>query len=354
MASVLAKEVGLSVALNSGFAAYDISSKPDVQTVSKSVITVPLQASYEIVETATTIGINAARKSGMSWSKSIATGLKNGLTKPLQVLKAAKSAADASRAVAAATKASAKVAEKVGAEVAEKVAAEVAEKVAKEIAEVAVKKATSQAAALGTKWTALSTGGPVGWALVAVQITFAVLDILWNPFETYFNKDLAKMKETIDSSIRKQFLENGSDYPLEIKPNIIPSTDEEIEEYYKLKKEYYDNNGLISSEEVLKEEQIYAEISSLNREMEIGLNPLYDNINLLSGTTQNIAILVAIAATKKRAKERLSKAIDLKNYKPSKPSDKYLTWIKLNWQLLVIISVIIIIIICSLFVLFVV
>lgn len=218
--------------------------------------------------------------------------------------------------------------------------------------QVVIKVAAKSTASFGGKMAAFATAGPIGWALAIAQLTLAVLDILWNPFKSYFNKDLAKMKEIIDSSIRKQFLENGSDYPLEIKPNIIPDTDEQIEEYYKLKKEYYDNNGLISPEEVVTEEQLYKEIGLLKREMEIGLNPLYDNINLLSGTTQNIAILVAIAATKKRAKERLSKAIDLKNYKPSKPSDKYVTWLKFNWQLLVSISVILILIICSSMLLF--
>ncbi len=220
--------------------------------------------------------------------------------------------------------------------------------------QVAVKVAVKSAASFGGKMAAYATAGPIGWALMIAQLTLAVLDIFWNPFKNYYNKDLVQLKDTIDSSIRKQFLENGADYPLEIKPNIIPTTDPEFEEYYKLKKEYYDNNGLISSEEVVTEENMYREIGLLNREMEIGLNPLYNNINLLSGTTQNIAILVAIAATKKRAKERLSKAIDLTNYKPSNPSDKYLIWMKLNWQLLVSVSVVIIIIICSLFVLFVV
>ena len=140
---------------------------------------------------------------------------------------------------------------------------------------------------------------------------------------------------------------------LEIKPSVMPSTDEEIDEYYKLKKEYYENNGLISSEEVFKEENLYNEINSLQRNMRIALNPLYDNINLYSGTTQNIALLIATAAAKKRGYgKKFSKAIDLKNYKPSTPYKKYVTWLKFNWQLLVSISVILILIICSSMLLF--
>lgn len=231
---------------------------------------------------------------------------------------------------------------------------DVAQGIAQEVAEKAiVQTASKTVASLGAKTSASSAAGPIGWAVMIIQLTFAVLDILWNPFQSYYNKDLAQMKETIDVSIRKQFLENGSDYPLEIKPSVMPSTDEEIDEYYKLKKEYYENNGLISSEEVFKEENLYNEINSLQRNMRIALNPLYDNINLYSGTTQNIALLIAAAAAKKRGYgKKFSKAIDLKNYKPSTPYKKYVTWLKFNWQLLVSISVILILIICSSMLLF--
>jgi hypothetical protein len=231
---------------------------------------------------------------------------------------------------------------------------DVVQGIAQEVSkEVAIKVATKSATSFGGKMAASATAGPIGWAVAIIQLTFAVLDILWNPFKSYYNKDLAELKDTIDVSIRKQFLENGSDYPLEIKPNIIPSTDEEIDEYYRLKKEYYENNGLISSEEVFKEENLYNEIGLLKRNMRIALNPLYDNINLYSGTTQNIALLIATAAAKKRGYgKKFSKAIDLKNYKPSTPYKKYVTWLKFNWQLLVSISVILILIICSSMLLF--
>lgn len=226
---------------------------------------------------------------------------------------------------------------------------DVTQGIAKEVAEkVLVQTLSKTAGSLGAKTSASASAGPIGWAVMIVQLTFAVLDILWNPFQSYYNKDLAQMKESIDISIRKQFLENGSDYPLEIKPSVMPSTDEEIQEYYRLKKEYYDNNGLISSEDVVKEENLYNEINLLQRSMRIALNPLYDNINLYSGTTQNIALLIAAAAAKKRGYgKRFSKAIDLKNYKPPTPYKKYVTWVKFNWQLLVSISVIVILFICS-------
>lgn len=354
---ILTKEAGLTAATSIGFSAQDISQRPDAQTVSKSVIATTGQVTADIIETATVTSINAARSSGMSWSNAISTGVKNGLTKPIQVLKAAKAAADsvkAAKAAQAAVQASVKISEKIGATASEKAAAKLAEKVAQKLAEKAAEKAATQASALGMKAAGFASSGPIGWAILVVQLSFMVLDILWNPFQTYYNKDLAEMKESLDASIRKQFLENGGDYPLEIKPSVIPSTEEEIAEYNKFKKEYYDNNGLISSEDVFKEEEIYKEIGLLKRSMEIGLNPLYSNINLYSGTTQNIALLIATAAAKKRGYgKKLSKAIDLKKYQPSKPSDKYLTWVKFNWQLLVSVSLILVII-CSLIVLFIV
>ena len=121
---------------------------------------------------------------------------------------------------------------------------DVAQSIAQEVAEKAiVQTASKTVASLGAKASASSAAGPIGWAVMIIQLTFAALDMLWNPFQSYYNKDLAQMKETIDVSIRKQFLENGSDYPLEIKPSVMPSTDEEIDEYYKLKKEYYENSA---------------------------------------------------------------------------------------------------------------
>jgi len=231
---------------------------------------------------------------------------------------------------------------------------DVAQGIAEEVAEkVAIQTGSKALVSLGAKMSASSAAGPVGVAVAIIQATFALLDILWNPFQSYYNKDLAQMKETIDLSIRKQFLETGSDYPLEIKPSVMPSTDEEIDEYYRLKKEYYENNGLISSEDVVKEENLYSEINLLQRNMRIALNPLYDNINLYSGTTQNIVLLIAAAAAKKRGYgKKFSKTIDLKNYTPSTPYKKYVTWVKFNWQLLVSISVILILIICSSMLLF--
>lgn len=344
---ILTKEAGLTAIGSIGSSTYDISQRPDAETVSKSVIATSGQVTGDVFEGVVTTSISAGRASGMSWSTAISSGVKNGFTKPLQVLQA-KAAAQVAQ------KASAKVFETIGGKLVEKAGATAAQKAAAMAAEKTAEKAASAVGMKAAAFTTSASTGPIGWAILIVQLSFMVLDMLWNPFQTYYNKDLAQMKETIDTTIRKQFLENGADYPLEIKPSIIPSTEEEIAEYNKFKKEYYDNNGLISSEDVFKEEEIYKEIGLLKRSMEIGLNPLYSNINLYSGTTQNIALLIATAAAKKRGYgKKLSKAIDLKKYQPSKPSDKYLTWVKFNWQLLVSVSLILVII-CSLIVLFIV
>ena len=87
---------------------------------------------------------------------------------------------------------------------------DVAQSIAQEVAEKAiVQTASKTVASLGAKASASSAAGPIGWAVMIIQLTFAALDMLWNPFQSYYNKDLAQMKETIDVSIRKQFLENG-------------------------------------------------------------------------------------------------------------------------------------------------
>jgi hypothetical protein len=247
-------------------------------------------------------------------------------------------------------KAATKAAKEVGEEVGEQVAKKVAQKVAQKVATKAAAKAGQQLGMsilkkLGST-AFLATGGPIGWAVQAVlaiiQITSAIMDMLWNPLEAKFNKDLSELKETIDSSIRKQYLKDGYEYPLEIKPNIIPTTDEDYEEFQKLIKQYYDDNGLISEEEAETEEETFRILGLLKRQNQVTINPLFTNINLLSGTQQNIAILIAVAAAKKKGYGNLDKAIDIdfKNYKFS-PYKQYIQWFKLNWQLFVSIFVII-------------
>jgi hypothetical protein len=320
----IAKTAGVTTALTGGFAAADISNRPtDARTVSKSVVDVVTQTGTDIWGTAFDAGFIEAKKSGMSFSKALKSSFRDSVNKPIQILKD-------KMAKEVAEKTGKKVAEKAG----KKVAQKAGEKVATQLGKTAGTQVASKAAATGT----LLGMGPVGWALLIIQMSFMVLDLLWNPFQTYFNKDLSEIKESIDASIRKEFLKNGADYPLEIKPEILPSTDEEHDEFSKYVKQYYDDNGLIFSEDVIKEESLYQDLNLLTRRMDIALNPLYQNIGLLSGTNQNAALLIATAVAKKKGYRYLpdlKRSIDMDyDYQPD--SNKIDDWVKLNWQLLVI------------------
>lgn len=217
---------------------------------------------------------------------------------------------------------------------------------------VSIGTSLSKAAATGAP---LAAAGPPGWVvqavLLIVQVGAAIIDSLFNPFKTYFNKDLRELKNVIDLQIKKQFLKNGYNYPLEIKPNMIPETSEEMDIFNELLLKYYEDNGLISNEDVIKEEEIFSQINLLNRYRSQMINPLFTNTLLYQGTTQNITLLIAAAAAKKKgySKELKSiKEIDYKNYKFNWYK-KYVNFIEenLNIVLGVIICIICIISIIS-------
>jgi hypothetical protein len=215
----------------------------------------------------------------------------------------------------------------------------------------AQKAATSVATTIGEAAAAgapLAAAGPPGWVvelvIFIIQITAILLDAFWNPFKTYFNKDLVEQKEIIDQSIRKMFLKYGYDYPLEIKPNIYPSSDEEINTFREYINEYYQNNGIITPEDVISEEDIAQTLALLKRNIHLSTNPLHQNVNLLSGTTQNMLVVAAALKAKNSKKQKvqasiIDKAVDVdyKKFKPS-PFKNYTSWILLNWQVFVSVS----------------
>lgn len=108
-------------------------------------------------------------------------------------------------------------------------------------------------------------GGPIGLALLLIELTFSLIDSLWNPFQTYYNKDLAEYKQQIEAGIRKEFQQLGRAYPFEIKPNIEPETDEELKEYWKYYNEYLEDRGLVSAEEVKSILDAQRNIAKINR-----------------------------------------------------------------------------------------
>ena len=193
-----------------------------------------------------------------------------------------------------------------------------------------------------------AAAGPIGWISIIVQLTAMAIDILFNPFQTYYNKDLAKMKSQIDASIRKEFINSGADYPLEVKPNILPLNDEELDELRALRKEYYENNGIITSEDVISEEDLVTALNWLKRKRRITFNPLNNNVNLYSQTSQNIALLIAAAVAKKKG-YKLDDALDIdyKNYEKNRLK-VYQNWLQMNWQVVISIVCIVLLIIFAL------
>lgn len=108
-------------------------------------------------------------------------------------------------------------------------------------------------------------GGPIGIALLLIELTFTLIDTFWNPFQTYYNKDLAEYKQQIEAGIRKEFQQLGRAYPFEVKPYILPETEEEVKEYWKYYNEYLTDRGLVSAEEVKSILDAQRNVAKINR-----------------------------------------------------------------------------------------
>jgi hypothetical protein len=206
--------------------------------------------------------------------------------------------------------------------------------------------ATSIAAA-AAEGAPLAAAGPPGWVVEAVififQITGILIDSFLNPFKTYFNSDLRDLKQSIDLHLKKLFISRGSDYPLEIKPNMEFDSDT----FRKYLNMYFTDNGIISSSDIISEEDISQYIKSLTRLNRLNINPLYSNINTLSSTSQNIALLIATAAAKKKGYQNLANTpiIDPTNYKKN-VFLPVINWSSANWQLILILICILLISSC--------
>lgn len=194
-------------------------------------------------------------------------------------------------------------------------------------------------ARLSATAAALAPSGPIGWlieaALLVMQLGAMVIDMTWNPLQAYFNKDIKNMKDQIDANIRKQFITNyNADWPLEVKPNIIPWMEEDLKKYIKYRQEYLDNNGLISAEEVLEEEILYGYLLQLKRKRDIVQNPFNRNINLLSATRDNVNLIVAAAIIRRHQQLMKTKNLDYNTYKP-RQINKVTHFLQHNWQLII-------------------
>lgn len=172
--------------------------------------------------------------------------------------------------------------------------------------------------------------GPVGAAFIIVQIAGAVLDGLWSPFKNYFNSDLEDIRKSINKEMKSVMAINSFNWPLEVKPSIVefnkddPDYEKKINEFTSLVKQYYEDNGIISSEEVLKEENLLNDILTLKRMSrqiidENGqqrlINPTLSAINKEELENRNMMLMLALLATLKKIKEKSKLAKEKKESK---------------------------------------
>lgn len=131
--------------------------------------------------------------------------------------------------------------------------------------EAGEKLTTEASSKLATTVVTDTSLGPIGIALIVIQLAGAVLDMLWSPFKTYNNEELKDMKTLMDSNISEYFKKIGYAFPTEVKPNVIPTTTDEWSQFNKDRQQYYTDNNLVSKSEVITEENVINTINKLNR-----------------------------------------------------------------------------------------
>lgn len=125
-----------------------------------------------------------------------------------------------------------------------------------------------------TAGTTLAVGAATGpgiiiaIAAIIAQVLGGILDGAWNPFKNYFNRDLADIRKSYDEAIKNQMINLGMNWPIEVKPDLIGTllgNEDNIKEYQKYLKQYYDDNQLISEEEFLNEAKLFLDLRKLRR-----------------------------------------------------------------------------------------
>ena len=113
--------------------------------------------------------------------------------------------------------------------------------------------AAKTGAATAAKAAMAMAGGPIGLALLLISLTLGFLDMFWNPWKNYFNKDLQEMLDQINDSATQQFKLQNATYPITLKPNIKPETEDEQAEFEKELVQYLRDRNLILPSEAFKQ-----------------------------------------------------------------------------------------------------
>jgi hypothetical protein len=150
----------------------------------------------------------------------------------------------------------------------------------------------------------------------------------------------------VDASVRKQALKRGYEYPLDVKPNVMPQSQEKEDEYMEYINTYYINNSLIPLELAAQREELWRSLAQFKRS-DIHLNSISD-LASISSTQQSIALLAAVAIIR-RNNAKMSKALDVdfKTYQPDKYRNQK-EFVQYNWQMFLLITICIFLIFSSL------
>lgn len=173
----------------------------------------------------------------------------------------------------------------------------------------------------------------IGLLLVIVQLAGMIIDLAWNPYQNYFNKDLEDIKKSMDDGLKNYTRQIGLNYPLEVKPTLATNcpkvendtclckendTEPECIVYNDFQndmknfaKEYFQDNNLISPQdailtsELTKARKLFRRVNKLfklnpeTKEYEIG-NPIFEAVLELSQYENEALLMIAMVIRQRK------------------------------------------------------
>lgn len=223
------------------------------------------------------------------------------------------------------------------------------------VANVAVDVATSSFITSSIGLTSALATGPFAILVALGQILGMLLDQFWDPFKLYYNPDLKDFKTAYDSAVQKMFLDEGYNWPLEMKPNIMPITEDDLKIFSKYIQEYYANNKIISPEQAFNEKEIIKQIASMtrmtkrlfvNEDGSINKDAVYDTVSYLDEDSDIEEYQMILDIARKVIEKRRKK--NLQNFKSKIiVPNRFIQFSQKNWQIYIIILICILLIIFS-------